>query len=52
MKTTSQVDTTLFTLIIATLVTGICLSSFSSLTEPPSVRPDSIASKTVASKQI
>lgn len=52
MKTHTNVDTTLFTMIIATLVTGVCLSSANSLTTSQGARPDTIASKVSASKQL
>ena len=52
MKTQTKVDTTLFTMIIATLITGLCLSSFSSLMSSQNTRPDTFASKTVTNKQL
>ena len=52
MKTHSNVDTTLFTLIIATVITGICLSSAGSLLESQKVRADTLASKAALSKQL
>ena len=56
MKTQTKVDTTLFTMIIATLITGICLSSanslFDSRNDSQKVRADTVASKNIGSKQL
>lgn len=52
MKTQTKVDTTLFTMIVATLIAGLCLSSISSLMSGQNMRPDTFVSKTVTNKQL
>ncbi|HEX9392631.1 MAG TPA: hypothetical protein VF928_15075 [Usitatibacteraceae bacterium] len=52
MKTQTKVDTTLFTMIIATLVTGVCFSGAGNLLNSENARPDAVASKTIATKQL
>lgn len=52
MKTKTRIDTTLFAMIIATLITGLCLSSMGSLMNSQSMRPDTVAGKASTSKQL
>ncbi len=52
MKTHTSVDTTLFTMIIATLITGVCLSSAGSFLNSHTASADTVAVKAVASKQL
>ncbi len=52
MKTQTKVDTTLFTMIIATLITGICLSSIGNLLHSQTANADALASKAAATRQL
>lgn len=52
MKTQTRIDTTLFAMIITTLITGLCLSSMGSLMNSQSARADTVAGKASTSKQL